>query len=310
MNRLLPSIALCLLTWTCVASAAASPPPVVVASITPVHSLVAAVMENVGSPTLLLPSGASPHTASLRPSDAAVLQRADVVFWVGEAMETFLAKPLAVLAARARIVALADSPGMVLLPPRGGGAWDRHDHDESVGDGGERHSTDMHIWLDPVNAIVMADAIASALTEVDPAHAGAYAANVAALRRRLQALDEDLRAELRPVAGKPYVVFHDAYHYLEARYGLSPVGAITISPDRAPGARTLADIRNRIASSGALCVFREPQFEPALVGTAVAGTPARVAVLDPLGADLAPGPDAYFTLMRRLAGSLSTCLGE
>jgi zinc transport system substrate-binding protein len=67
-------------------------------------------------------------------------------------------------------------------------------------------------------------------------------------------------------------------------------------------------IRERITDLGAVCVFGEPQFEPALVATVIEGTPARPAVLDPLGADLEPGVDAYFTLMRNLAKSLVGCL--
>ncbi len=309
MSRPLLAIALCLGIWSH-AAAAAPPPPAVVASIAPVHSLVAAVMQGAGAPTLLLKGGGSPHTATLRPSDAAALQNADVVFWIGSEMETFLAKPLRALPARARVVALAEAPGVTLLASRQGGVWDE-DHHDAVDDGdhGGHGAHDMHIWLDPRNAMAMTDAIAATLSEADPDRAETYADNAAELRQRLQALDTDLRSRLAPYVGKPYIVFHDAYHYFEARYGLSPAGAIAISPDRAPGARTLAAIRDRIEASGAVCVFREPQFEPALVTTVVAGTPARVAVLDPLGVDLAPSPEAYFALMRRLADSLSACLG-
>lgn len=315
----------------------AAPPPSVVASIGPVYALTAAVMTGVATPTLLLDGGASPHTASLRPSQAANLQGADAVFWIGEELETFLVKPLAALPASAHVVALADAPGVMLLASREGGAWPdshhdaEHKHDgrdddhhgyeaptamsssrgnegHTAGDGHAHGAQDMHIWLDPRNAMAMADIVADTLADIDPQRASIYAANAADLRRRLEALDADLRRQLSDVADRPYIVFHDAYHYLEARYGLSPAGAITISPDRTPGARTLAAIRARITASGAMCVFREPQFKPALVMTVVDGTPARIAVLDPLGADLAPGPDAYFALMRRLADALSDCL--
>lgn len=307
--------------------------PAVVASIGPVHSLVAAVMAGVGEPTLLVKGAASPHTASLRPSEAAALQRADVVFWVGEDLETFLRKPLSALPDRAEVVALASAPGVRLLPAREGDDWgehahadehghaeehgDEHGHDhgddakeDGAGGHGAEEAADMHVWLDPENARAMAGAAAAALTKVDPERAEIYAANAKALNRRLDALDAELRGLLAPVADKPYIVFHDAYQYFENRYGLSPAGAITFSPERAPGARTLSEIRERIKSSGAVCVFREPQFEPDLVKTVVAGSFARVGVLDPIGADIAPGPDAYPTLLTRLGSSLSDCLGR
>lgn len=291
---------------------AASEAPAVVASVAPVHSLVAAVMAGVGEPTLLVKGAASPHTATLRPSEAAALQRADVVFWIGQGLETFLEKPLAALPSRAKVVALAAAPGVTLLPAREGGAWDTHDrghdHGERIGEG-HRQAIDMHVWLDPENGKAMAAAAAAALAEADPARAATYAANAQALLQRLDDLDRELRGKLAPVADTPYVVFHDAYQYFEARYRLSPTGAITFSPERVPGARTLSEIRDRIKSSGAVCVFREPQFEPGLVKTVVAGSAARVGVLDPIGADIPPGPDAYFTLLTRLASSLVDCLG-
>lgn len=308
-----------------VGHAAIAGAPAVVASMSPVHSLVAAVMDGVGEPTLLIRGAASPHSASLRPSDAATLQRADLVFWIGPDLETLLAKPLAALPQRATVVALAGARGVRLLPARQGGAWgephhadehDDHEHGHEHGEaaaeehGGEEHgkgSVDMHIWLDPENAKAMAAAIAEALGNADPERADIYTTNVRALVRRLDALDGTLRAKLSPVSGKPYIVFHDAYQYFEARYGLSPAGAITFSPERAPGAKTLSEIRERIKTSGALCVFREPQFEPDLVKTVIGGTFARVGVLDPIGADIPPGADAYPILLDRLAAALRDC---
>ena len=66
----------------------------VMASIKPVHSLVASIMEGAGSPSLIVQGSASPHTYSLKPSQADELQNADVVFWVGHELEAFLEKPL------------------------------------------------------------------------------------------------------------------------------------------------------------------------------------------------------------------------
>ena len=73
--------------------------PKVIASIKPVHSLVSSVMAGVGEPALLVAGSASPHTYAMKPSDAAALQDADIVFWVGDAMETFLVKPIGSMAA-------------------------------------------------------------------------------------------------------------------------------------------------------------------------------------------------------------------
>lgn len=122
----------------------------VVASIKPVHSLVAAVMNGVGEPGLIVEGAGSPHTFSMRPSQAAMLEKADVVFWIGHEIETFLEKPLEALASEAKSVELVDAHGLTKLKVREGGAFDAHDHDEHEAhddhahEEGEDHAHDEH----------------------------------------------------------------------------------------------------------------------------------------------------------------------
>ena len=150
--------------------------------------------------------------------------------------------------------------------------------------------------------------IVRALSDIDTANAPRYRANGAALHRRLEALDETLMRALAPLRQRPYIVFHDAYRYFETRYGLTPAGSVTLGPERAPGAATLTALRRAIVEAGAVCVFAEPQFEPAILRMLVADTGARSGVLDPLGAGLEAGADAYFALLSGLAASLRQCL--
>lgn len=283
----------------------------VVASIKPVHSLVAGVMQGVGEPALLVKAGRSPHDYSMRPSEARALADADLVFWIGPQLEAFMARSIEALAGDARVVALSEAEGVQRLATREGGVWTERGATGPLeeGDGGhERAEFDMHLWLDPHNAQAMVDAIVAALSGADPGNAAAYQQNGAALRDRLKLLDGALEQQLAPVRDRPYVVFHDAYQSFERRYGLNVVGAITVDPKRRPGGRRLRAIRDQLAALEAACVFAEPQFEPVLVDTVIEGTSARKGVLDPLGSDLAPGPDQYFELIANLANSLVDCL--
>lgn len=299
----------------------AADPVKVVASVKPIHSLVAGVMKGVAEPSLLVKGAASPHSFNLRPSDARALNQADLVFWVGEDLETFLTKPIQSLAGKAQSVALMETSGLTLLPTREGGAWEKHEdhghddhghddhaHEAGHGDEHEHGEHDAHVWLDVGNARKMVAAIAGKLSERDSANAARYQANAASLTERLTALDAELKTTLAPVKDRPFVVFHDAYHYLEDRYGLNAVGAITVSPDQRPSAQRLSQLRSKISSLDAACVFAEPQFEPTLVATVVEKTPAKRGTLDPLGAALDDGPELYFTLMRGMAASLVSCL--
>jgi zinc transport system substrate-binding protein len=317
------------------AAASAHAAPEVVVSIKPVHSLVAAIMQGVGEPKLIVEGAASPHTYSMKPSNAATLQSADLVFWVGPGMEAFLTKPLEALTSKAAVISLEDAPGVVKLPLREGGAFephddgdhdhdhdhshdhaDAHDHDshEKAADGHDHHDDheegayDTHLWLDPANAKAMAEEIERALVDADPADAEAYQKNAAELIKRLDALDKELATTLAPVKAKPFIVFHDAYQYFEKRYGVSVAGSITVSPETMPGAERIREIHQKVADLGATCVFAEPQFEPKLVSVVTEGTKARSGTLDPEAATLKAGPDLYFEMMRSLASSITTCL--
>lgn len=304
-------LATALLTSTALAA------PSVVTSIKPVHSLVAAVMAGIGEPTLIVKGSASPHTYALKPSDAGALEAADIVFWTGHGMELFLGEALETLATKARVVELADSPGIELLPVREGGAFEphsdgeeaEHDHEHEGHDEHEEHGEgDMHFWLDPENAKLMVTQIAATLAEADPENASAYQVNAEAELVKLDELEAELAATLAPVKDKPFIVFHDAYQYFEARFGLSLAGSVTLTPETKPGAARIDELKAKIAELGATCVFAEPNFEPTIISAITEGSSAKAGVLDPEGGALAEGVDLYPTLLRGLATSLVDCL--
>lgn len=305
---------------------AASEQPNVVASIKPIHSLVAGVMQGVEAPRLLVSGSQSPHDYAMKPSDAEALQRAAVVFWIGPELERFLEKPLETLAGNATVVPLEDAPGVTRLKFREAGPLDADDddhgkpdhdthaeddyaHEAAGGHDGHGHGdTDMHLWLDPINAKAFVRQIANALATADPNNAATYASNAGSLAQRLDALVVEVAAGLAPVAGRPFVVFHDGYQYFEARFALKAAVSITVIPDVMPGAGRLRAARDKVKALGATCVFAEPQFDPKLVGVVTSGTEARAGVLDPLGAGLDDGPNLYFELIRGMATAIIDCL--
>ena len=299
-----------LLSLTGSALAAEERGPSVVVSIKPIHSLVAAIMKGAGEPRLLIQGGSSPHSYALRPSDARAIADAQLVVWVGEDLETFLEKPLASLGKDAVNLRLAHALQEHLLPLREGGTWEKHGkschEEEHAHEGG--HDRDPHFWLDPEQATRAVTFLVAALEEIDPAQGDRYRENGNMLKQRLAHLSDELDSALDPVKNTPYVVFHDGYQYFEHAFSLHAVGSITLSPERKPGARRVIEIRQKLQDLQARCVFSEPQVQPALVATVIEGTEAKTDVLDPLGADLPPGPEAYFQIMTRMADALVRCL--
>lgn len=324
--------ALLLASSMLLSASAASAAPEVVVSIKPIHSLVASIMKGVGEPKLIVEGAASPHTFTMKPSNARAVEGADMVFWMGPGMEAFLKKPLEALASDATVVELDDAEGLTKLPFREGGAFEAHEHDDEghghdhektaendhghddhAGEAAEDHhhdhgEFDTHLWLDPMNAKAMAAAIEKALAEADPENAEAYAANLVSLNGRIDALDKEIAETIAPVKDKPFIVFHDAYQYFEDHYGVRVVGSITVSPEVVPGAERVQEIRQKVQELDAACVFAEPQFEPKLIQVVTEGTDARSGTLDPEGATLTEGPDLYFDLMRSIATNLKACL--
>lgn len=277
----------------------------VLTSIKPLQLIAAAVQGETGRPEVLLPPGASPHHFALRPSDVRRVQGADLLYWIGPDMESFLPR---VLEGRGKpSVALQSLPGLTLrhFGEDAGGEDEHHHHDADEHDHDHRPgSLDAHLWLLPANARVIAAKMAADLAAADPTNAARYQANLAAFEQRLDALDGELKTRLAPLADKPFFVFHQAFDYFESAYGLRHTGVFTAASEVQPGARHVAAMRERLAAAGPSCVFSEPPLRPRLADTLSSGLPVKLAELDALGASA----KSYEQLLGELAGQLAGCL--
>lgn len=279
--------------------------PKVVTDIPPVHALVAQVMGDLGRPELLLTQGASEHDFQLRPSQAATLSEADLVVWIGPELTPWLDKALQGLAADAVQMSLLSVPQTLLRPYADQGA-----HSEEEGEDHDHGPTDPHAWLDPDNARLWLGAIAAELGQLDPDHAATYQANAARAVADLDRMDGDLTIRLSAMQGRPIVVFHDAYGYLAAHYGLTILGSISLGDATAPGAARLAELGASAKAGQIACVFAEQQHDPALAAQLAQDSGARLgAALDPVGSTLPPGPALYGALLTGMANAILDCAG-
>ena len=279
----------------------------VVASIKPVHSLVSAVMEGVYKPDLIVTGASSPHNFSLKPSQAQVLEKADLVFWIGRDLETFLVKPIISIALNARSVELIKTERLNRLTLEGGHTHTQHNHAEHS-DHAEHSEFDVHIWLDPENAKVLVKRIVIELSIVDPENAATYEINGNDLVRRLSLLTEELEIAMSGLGGRNFITFHSAYRYFTERFGLSAAESIVVLSEVLPGADRIRKIRDTARRSHIACVLAEPQYESNLVPLVTEGTEIQIGMIDPLGAMLEDGPQLYFALLRNVAESIRACL--
>ena len=297
--------------------AASAEAPKIVVTTKPIHSLVASVMAGVAEPKLLVEGAASPHTFTLKPSGARAINDADVFVRVSEHIEPFTHKVAESLPKTVTLLTLADAQGVRLLDQRQGGTFEKHEHhgesehdehDDHDDHGDDHGGKDGHIWLDPANAKAIVENVASTLAAKYPEHAEAFKTNAAATLAKIDALKSEIDALVAPAKAKPFIVFHDATQYFEKSFGLDAAGSITVSPDVQPSAKRLTEVRRKIASLDAACVFAEPDFQPKLIAAVTEGTKSRSGMLDAEGALLKPGPDLYFELMRGMARGFAACL--
>ena len=269
-------------------------PPNVLVSIKPLQLIAQGITDGVTDADVLLPPGSSPHRHSLKPSDARKLREADVVFWVGPDMETFLPK---LLHGTQKAVALMDVKGVQLLHT---GESDHHDHHD-------HGAHDPHIWLSTDNARAIATEMSRVLTSLDAANKARYQANLERFLQCMDKTDERNLEKVRQSGNKPFFVFHNAYGYLQEQYGFPAAGYFTQNPEQQPGARHLVDLQGQLDKAGAVCIFREPQFHPAYIDRLTEGLAVTVGVLDPLGETVAPGPASYAHFINQLVDNITDC---
>ena len=297
----------------------------VVTSIKPLHSLASYLMDGIGKPGLIVDGYASPHSFSMKPSHAKMLQNADIVFWVGEGMENFLKKPLSSIAKKAKKIELIEVKGLNILKFRERNIFEEHNHDDHAKkeddhddhdhddhakkkddhDGHAHGDYDSHIWLDPMNAKVILNKMAEHLIENDTENTSKYKNNLKKALKEIDTLTIQVMTELNK--SLPSIVFHDAYQYFEQRFNVNILGAFTVNPDVMSGAEQLAKIREIIEHENVACVFSEPQFNPDIINAVAKDMKIKTGVLDPLGATLDPGKNLYFNLIKNMSLSFKDC---
>ncbi|CED70889.1 high-affinity zinc uptake system protein ZnuA precursor [Aliivibrio wodanis] len=297
MNKKIQLILLCLMTF-CGTSVQAM---AVLSSVKPINLIVQELTKGVSESSYLVSSSASPHDYALRPSDVRKIKQADIVVWYGDDLEPFLSK---IIADKKNVITISEFSSVEFYH------FDEHGEDEHAHEGDHHHSTDPHFWLGPKEALGVAKEITVQLTKNDPLNKDKYESNLNNFENKLAQAVETISKQLKPVQHKGYFVFHDAYGYFERYFEMNNLGHFTVSPDRKPGAKSLIKIKKSLLERKAVCVFSEPQFEPAIVTTITRGTDVNKGELDPLAIHQANEQGAYFDFLLTISNELTRCLNQ
>lgn len=265
---------LLLILLLCSCSAFAVDRPLrVLTTIKPLQLIAMAVTGDAADVDVLLGADLSPHDYQLKPSDRAKLAGADVVFWVGPGLETFLER------------ALTSLPGEVTVDafqPHGG------------------YEVDAHIWMDPQVAITIARQMSVTLARIRPDQAELWRGNAQKLEAGLTQVDHELAANFSAIKQRRgYLVSHDAFAGFERRYGLQHAATLSDGHELPPGPRRMMEVRGLIERAEIGCVLLEPQYDrkiiDAVIGHPVIGDAGngngavRRVQIDPLASDVLIG---------------------
>ncbi|MBP6734208.1 MAG: zinc ABC transporter substrate-binding protein [Chromatiaceae bacterium] len=248
-------------------------------SVLPQETFVARVGGEHVKVSALTRPGQSPETFEPTPQQVAALARAELFVGIGMPFEQAWMPRLR--AANPRMRVLDAREGIDLLP------LDHHGHDEDPGHAGQvptaEEAGDPHLWTSPLLAARMSASIRDTLTELDPAHAEDYARNQAQFAAELEALDQEIRAQLKELPSRKFLVFHPAWSYFADAYGLTQV-PIELG-GKEPGARTLVTLIGQAKRDQIRVVFIQPQSDPRFAEQIARAIGGRVIAIDPLAPD-------------------------
>ena len=277
-----------------------TPPLNVVVTIKPLHSLVASLMKGVIQPQLLLTSSQSAHHTNLRPSDYRKLADADIVFWAGASLESFIPAVEKKHQGHTQYISLIKTDGLTLLPIRGKQEHSHHENHHS-------NHTDPHFWLSTINAKIIVSAITQKLIDADAVNSSLYLRNKEQTLARLNVLSERLTQKLENNTA-PFITYHDAYQYFENENKLTGAHFVTTSTEHSPGIKRIKDLKHLIDTENIQCVFYEPPNIPPLLNTLLEKKSVRLLPIDPAGTQIASGKTHYFELMSQTAKKIHGCL--
>jgi zinc transport system substrate-binding protein len=252
-------------------------------------ALIAAATYPAEQIDILVPDGMSPHDYSLRPSDIGKIRNAEKILWAGDHMEPFLAK----FAAEASNTENSKTKWL-----------DATHLMEDMG----LYGSDPHVWLSPELAIEISKRISAWNPAVEAADVEQVKKDHQAFASNLTNLVASSKAQLAPLKGSGFFVFHQAYDYWFQAIDIEQLGAFTLSPERKPGARHIQMMRSQLQNDEVSCILSEPQFSPALIDTVVNGLTINQGELDPLAGSSVLTKTAYIDWLSDMTNTLAECL--
>ncbi len=295
----------------------------VVTSILPIYSIASSIMKGSGKPVLLIDNNLSAHAYTLTVSKRALLEKADMFFFVDETLEKFVKKLLPSLPKHVRTLGLFQAEGILRLRQRTGLDFEKHaksQNNEALSPEENKayletaaqgfFPYDTHFWLSSQHGTEIARLIAQELSIVYPEHSQTYQENARLFSKKIRLLRGEIYENLLPLKRKPFLVFHDTTQYFEKEFKLKAAGSVVLEPEEALSIKKLRTLKKRAETTASRCLLFEPNIQEKTKKTLEAYTGLKTVELDPLGITLTQlnPEDIYFNILRKIANSFKQCL--
>ncbi len=252
-------------------------------TIKPLQLIAAAITDDT---VLVLRPSQDPHNYALRPSERRALNQAQILLWIGPSMETFL--PGIIDELEAEVITAIELDEIHLLS--------------------NGRVSNPHIWFDTFNARIIARSLSQTLSKMDTSNALRYRQNLQTFESKLDVLDESIEKQMAEIRALPYGVYHNAFQYFEAQFGLEHVVSFTDNQELQPGIKKLLNVKSQLENSNANCILLDPSVNIEELSSIIENESMRYATYNEVGRDIPVGKDGYVNLIEGLADSLNSCL--
>lgn len=273
-------------------SISSAKPVQVVATIKPIHSLLAGLMQGAGEPVLLI-RDATPFTYKPTDKDLALVKKADLVVWMGPELEQSFTDVLLKPTASMNVFEMLSDSEFKVLSQR---------NDDNL--------RDSFMWLDVRNGEVFVDALFDELMKIAPEHQKTFSKNRDRLKQKIAHLDRMFEFGFRSVPAGLSWLYHDTQQYFEQSYGFKVRNVLSLKPGEVADTMNLLKVRDKMNGIGEFCFFTEKGMTTDRLSIALDGTKAKLVALDSFGLGYKAGPDLYVQVMQHNYDAIRGCFKD
>jgi zinc transport system substrate-binding protein len=267
--------------------------PTIIASINPIYQILLAITEDKNNSILIINPSLSEHNYQLKKSDVKFFSKADLIFYIDGNLETGFSKLIKNFAAEKKSYKLSQVADIKLLQ--------RRDNPKKL---------DLHIWLNPQNAIKIAEFMTQKICEIDQENSKKYQQNLEKFKNEIVETEKLIHSQLASIKDRGFVFYHDGYQYFEDYFSIKPLQIMAYDRNRDLSVKDMREFSGLVKSGKVKCIFGEPQDEKNSAMKLATNYKIKFAILDLLGLkeNFGKKSSSYKALLLNISDDLVSCL--